>query len=506
MVGASALAQTEDSVAGDEENSESAPETDEGALESNEPAAPEGEEEPVTPSESEVSATDEPPANEAPEVSDPPPVEPVAQDPEPEVSEPVSQSAAEAAGDLGVAVAEPNIEEPSIEDDLADAEHEAAQPAEETGEEGGEEDQSTAGRLAAANPTAGLPWSMPVVWANTITTRTLAPGAQRTYNPYYNMTFSLRPRWNFTDALSIGLRQDVDIELTDSDPFLAVSNATTTNRQLVFQDTRFDLTYSLPWRPAGIAMTPSFGLRAPTSPFSRGAKRVLGVSGSFLAMRPFAVLGGLIPGIQVGYLYWSATSNVAQPRRTDGEDLTDEFERQNIPIYGRAIGTTRCTTAGPNGAVLDGDCGDGVGTGRHQLVATAFVTLVPADRWQINLSYTGLWIRGGNLGEACIGGTEDGDNSALKRTCFGDDSVTKWRTFGLFNIGFGYDLTSYLTASLSYSTLAIHPNTGGGIENPLWNENSTLSLSFQFRPSALAVELRADDSSEAARQTLPTAF
>ncbi len=464
-------------------------------------------------------------ADPEPEVSDEEPREEAASDPEPEVSD------GESADALGRAV-----REPSLEEDLAEATEEteeAAAPAQddrarrpgETAEEhrrrlllGEEEPEELdpASRLAQANPTAGLPWSMPTVWAHTITARTLAPRAQTTYNPYYDQTISVRPRWNFNDTWSIGARLDLDIEFTDSGLGTAYSNPTNGNRQLYWQDMRVDTTFSKGGLPGGLVTAATMALRLPTSQFSRGADRVLGLNPSFLLMRPTPVLQGFIPGIQLSYLYWAGTSNVAQPRRNDGSRIDDPGATVVSSTPG-AIASARCTTAGPNGPMADGDCGDGSGVTQHQLAATVFATLIPIAKLQISLSYSSLWLKGAELADACIGGDGSGDDGVVtaggQPVCIPDNSVTKWRIFGVFSFSIGYDVLPYLTASLSYSTLAIHPDSNGHhIENPIWNENTQLALNLQFRPSALVRLLREaeeeaeEGGEEASRPLTPTAF
>lgn len=524
FVAAPAFAQTDD-----ETGTDAPAETPDGVA-SPQPAAPEPE-----------ASDDEAPAEDS-------------ADPEPRVSSGASDSGStgststgESAEGLGRAVTEPSVEE-----DLAEATEEATQPAgaddesaemarlrrenarregetEEayrerlrrllTGEEVPEE-LDPAARLAQANPTAGLPWSMPTVWAHTITARTLAPGAQQTYNPYYNQTISVRPRWNFNPEWSVGARMDLDIELTDSGLGSAYANPTNSNRQLYWQDLRLDATYSKGGLPGGLILAPSLGLRLPTSEFSRGQNRVLGINPSILLLRPTPLLQGFIPGIQLSYLYWAGTSNVAQPRRNDGASVDP-----STPIVSNspgAIASARCTTAGPNGPVADGDCGDGTGVTQHQLAATVFANLVPISKLQLSVFYSSLWLKGAQLATACIGGDGSGDDGVVtaggEPACIPDNSVTKWRIFGVFGFSIGYDVLPYLTASISYSTLAIHPDSdGNGIENPIWNENTQLALNFQFRPSALARLLRdaraaaaaeEGDSGEeeASRPVRPTAF
>ena len=455
-----------------------------------------------------------------PEVSEPEPE--VSDEPEPEVSRPRPNNAnpnpRSGAEQLGRAAAEPTVEE-----DLAEATTEGEEPAPtegrrrrgrtNAGTEEGLEEASAENRLASANPTAGLPWSMPIVYTNTITTRTLRPGAQRTYNPYWNMSLSIRPRWNFTPALSVGARVDVDLELTDAGHITNYSNPVNGNNQVYWQDLRLDVTYSQ-GLGAGFSLTPSMQIRVPTSTFSRGDNRILGLAPSLMLMRPTPTenVGVFIPGLIAGYVYWITNGNVGDPMRRDEEPVDDEVGEY---VIGNARTTSRCAATGSQGGIPDGgDCQDGAGTRQHQLALTGFVTWVPGGGVNISAFYSGIWLRGAQLGDACLGENEDVINASGDPRCWDDGSDTKWVVFGQFGISVGYDFTPYLTGTLSYSTLAVHPDTdGNGIENPFWNENATIALSFQLRPAALAVKLRADraaaeaaEGGEEAAIVRPTAF
>lgn len=449
-----------------------------------------------------------PAATPAEEVAEPEPE--VSDEPEPEVSEPEPEvSDGGGADELGRAAAEPSVEE-----DLAEATTETSEGTT-TGEgtrrrrrggdaEGDVEEASAENRLASANPTAGLPWSMPMVYTNTITARTLRPRGQLTYNPYWNMNLSVRPRWNFTPALSIGLRQDVDLELTDSGLATAYANPTNGNYELYPQDTRIDLTYSQGLGSTGILLIPSMQVRLPISPFSRGAGRVFGLAPNFLLLRPSPTenAGVFIPGVALGYVYWITTTNVGNVRRSDGGSVPDETDEI---VVGDARTSARCAATGSQGGIADGgDCEDGTSTGQHQLALTLFNTWVPGGGVNISVFYSGIWLKGAPLQTACLD-TEQVVTASGESLCVEDGSDTKWRIFGQFGISVGYDITPYLTATLSYSTLAIHPDSdGNGIENPIWNENTTLGLSFQFRPSALAAKLRAERAEqEAAEEESP---
>ena len=76
-----------------------------------------------------------------------------------------------------------------------------------------------------------------ITYENIFNAYQLNRGNELTYNPYYAMSLSIRPRWYFTDALSLRLRFDVEGELTDAD--------TTTNyHETRASDLYVDLVYN----------------------------------------------------------------------------------------------------------------------------------------------------------------------------------------------------------------------------------------------------------------------
>ena len=373
------------------------------------------------------------------------------------------------------AVVEDAAEEENAEQERIDIAEEAT--AGETGvESGGAGEPSTADRLAQANPNSGLPWALPINFSQNLSVWTLSKSVGLTYNPTYSWSFSVRPRWNFANGLSVGVRQDLDIEWTQSD-------ITTDNRQLWWGDTQLDATYTLPWKPAGIMVIPSFLLSAGVSPISRGADRYLGPGGRLLALRPIGVLGGLILGGGVSYTYWIGKHNGGVSPETA------------FPCQRAGSSQANCGSLGGNTPI------------RHVASAGIFGTLIPTAGWQINLSFTAIYNKGDRLDDACIGMADGVVHEDGMDLCLGDNSPNRhWRTITSFAFSVGYDVTSYMTLSLGYSTLAFYPDSEGHNENPFYNENSQLSLTLQFRVDGMVVALKADDAEERAEQAAAQAL
>jgi len=417
---------------------------------------------------------------EAEEADDPgepggrgPAQDPLPEDPTPEPGPNIVHEA-EVGGSLGQTVSTPDdavlsdevVEEAAEE---AAAEETRADVAEEIADgETSENEASTADRLAQANPNSGLPWALPITWTQSLSAGTLSRGRDLTYNPTYAWNFTAVPRWNFDNGLSLGLLQSVDIELTQSD-------FTTGERQLWWGDTRLDATYTLPWKPGGTLIIPSLLISAPTSLISRAAGRYLGLGGRLLLIKPIPILGGLILGGGVSYTGWIAGSyggsRPDSPFRCNvvNENNSGDSNSADCPIVG-----------GPTNV-------------QHVLSAGLFGTLIPAAGWQINLSITGIWNIAAGTGTDCV-------NIDSGLVCLDDNSPSHVRTLTSFGFSFGYDITTYMTLSLGYSTLAFHPDSEGEeseglpIENPFYNENSQLTLSLQFRVDGLVVHRMAKNA------------
>lgn len=393
---------------------------------------------------------------------------------EPELGDPTAAPEA----DEGDPEPQPSAPPPSVSEDLAASEEEAnpepaaaaegAAPGAAEGEEG---EEGAAGRLAAANPTVeGINWSMPTNIGIASTLRTFAPGAQTTYNPTVTFNVGIRPRYILpVPGLSIGANLSGNVELTQSD-FADSANAFWIN------DPAIDLTYTLPVRPAGFIITGSPIVRIPLSEISQRSDHYLGLGGRVLVLHPVPVASGLILGAGVSYNGWISGSNVGSTE--DGDAPTG-----NIP-GARSAANCRVQGAGPNGLVASNNCAGGLANIAGTLSAGVFGTLVVAGKLQLSANFT--WI-----------GNHARDLTAIRLPdgqLLEDNSDTKWRHLTSFGVSVGYDVLPYLTATVGYSTLSFHPDSDGSIENMIWNENSTVSLSFQFRPAALVGQIRAADA------------
>ena len=420
----------------------------------------------------ETAAPDEAPAEEPePEVSEP---EPEVSEPEPELAAP-RPADAEDADALGDAATTPSVEE-DLEAAASEGDDTARRPGETEAQRrrrlgASERPEGTADRLASANPTAGLPWSIPTIISPSLSVRSFMRDSQLTYDPQFTTFFSMRPRWNFTPDFSVGLRQDLTVQFTES-------NITTTTRELQWGDAQFDATYTLPVHPGGLSFITALTGRFGTSQFSRGMERRFAPGGRVLVLRPTPVAGQvLILGGGMSYFTWLGGNSSIVPR--DGGFPCSVVGDSGVQ------GVSSCPVDGARTAVAN----------QHQVSFGVFGTLVFLQTYQLNFSFTAIPAKNYDLERLTIDRdvtTENGEPLVVE----GRGGEWNWTTS--FSVSVGHDFASWVTLSLGYNTLAIHPDSDGGVENVFLNEFTTLALTAQFRPSALAVELMEEDETEAA--------
>ncbi len=136
-----------------------------------------------------------------------------------------------------------------------------------------------------------------VVYENSLSPLRLAPGSELTFNPYYAMSLSLRPRWYFTDQFSVRARMDIEHELTESD-------VTTQSHETRISDVFLDLVYTSIFTVPQLDIQLDAGLRIqiPTSLLSQAETQYLAAGPDLRLTRSFDVLDGLVLSYQFRYL------------------------------------------------------------------------------------------------------------------------------------------------------------------------------------------------------------
>jgi len=359
-------------------------------------------------------------------------------------NEPVPQPAAAAAtaapqgegDDLGTP------SQPSLADDLAAAQAEG-EPEEDDGlpppeqpRDGLRYDVET-GRFV--EETEQLPWRNSLfLWDNEVGTYTLDPGLSE--NPYYSMAFSLRPRWYFTDAISLRLRQDLTVEWTDTDSRVR-------NREPVLQDTLVDIFHSKLVDPAGIVIGAGARLTLPTSYLSRNNTMIAGTGLLATATKSFEVLQGLAFQASATYNHYWFTSNV--PERETA-----------FPCHvfaGERVQDNQCLQS-PGSSNIGNVWGAGLAA-----------SLAPIENLTFETSYSVAWRLGHDLATGYVE-TLDGTHEVP------DGSDTHWRNLQAFSIAVDYRFTDWISLTGSFYSQTTQLNPDGSLRNPLYNPDSAVSL------------------------------
>jgi hypothetical protein len=350
--------------------------------------------------------------------------------------------------------------------DEAEAETEPAEgEAAETEEEQEEEESS-------------LPWrNSTFLWDHAISTATLDPSAGRSYNPFYAWTFSLRPRWYFTDNFYLGLRQDLAYELTDADSGAA-------NHRPELADTRLDVGYSKfidqDWFTLGGTIRMTF----PTSIASQAYEKVLGIGPTLAAAASFPeVANGIEFGLGSTYAYTFATANSA--RREESE-------------YGQNLAGGGQTDPGDSSASF-------VGRLEHAGTVVLSVDFSPIERLGLSSSFTWWWQSGLDLDsdpitvpcDSCPGGVRTLDTEA-----------TNMRLSTWFTLGVNYDVVDWLNLEAYYSHLTSEfseadAETGErSRRNPFWSIDSQVGVTATLSLDGLYTEIASDAEEEEERPTV----
>jgi len=323
--------------------------------------------------------------------------------------------------------------------------------------------KTTAERISAPNPTTeGVPWSFPLFFDQSLSVRSFNEGSQLTHSPNYTWWFTMAPRWIFSPQHSIGVNATVSVEWTDS-PAEEFNRAGFYSREALWEDVRLDYLYSVEGRPGGFMFFVAGDLRLPASRFSRSRKRYVSPGIRLTGVRPFSVLQGMQLGLTTAYWGWFAGSNVV----IAPSDVTP------------------CRIAPGLGGIATVDtCGGGASSIKMTTRLSVFWTLVPIDRLALGLGYTALWAQANDLAVGCI-------ETATGPVCLDDGSPNQhWRSFSNFRATIGYDIKRWFTIALSYDVWAQHPDSDGGRENPLYNENARLIISLVFRADGLYASVR----------------
>ena len=268
-------------------------------------------------------------------------------------------------------------------------------------------------------------------WTNGVTVNTFAPGAQLTYDPTWQMSFSLTPRFYLTDTTFLWLNQGLWYEVTDA-------NDGTYNREPLLSDTLLDLRQIFAWE--GFVFQPQARLGFPLSKASQAAGRILQTGLGLTVARPFAELASFTVAGTFGYRRWWQTRNVPTVSQPYAGNCTQPDPLQP-PICTQASGSTN---------------------GRDILLAGISLSVMPVSGLTVSGSAFYMAMYGEELAPASIpinGGT----------TTIPDRSITHWRAFTYFSLAVAYDVLPWLNLQLGIQNSAnVAPlyNPDGSVRSP----------------------------------------
>ncbi len=300
------------------------------------------------------------------------------------------------------------------------------------------------------------------VFEQSVSRNTLIKDTQLSYNPLYLHTYSLRPRWYFTDSLHLALRQDVILELTQPDAYGPY--ALYTERERIFAlDTRLQLADPDIFDLDGTRLGAAGQVALPLNPASSAWRRVLVAGVKATVARDFPEpLQGTSFGLLTAYYHYFNLTNVALAEtdiactpalRTDGGIATS-------PSY--CLG----------GSTLMSERLDAAVSARLQLMAELDLTA----------SFTWIWVLATDLSEAVV-------ETLGGEVVLPDNSATHWRYYTDSSLALGYLLSDSLHLALGVSALTRQLDPNGSRRNPLFNTDTLIFLAATVRLDALYLQL-----------------
>jgi hypothetical protein len=343
-------------------------------------------------------------------------------------------------------------------------------PADDTQEADAPADGAAAPTGMVFDPTTGrympvgdqLPWRNSFFIFDNSVNHTTFDKSTLSDTSYWIQTYGLRPRWNFTDTLSLRVRQDIYGEL--------VASSTSSEHQPVVLDTQFDLVDAAIVEIGGVLIGVGGRVLLPMSLASRNANRVLGTGGQASATKVFAdVLGGLVTQLSTSYQHWWATT--ATPTG---------YAPSSLCIADNSMFS--CNNFATNTSVRD------------QFTAGAAGQLQFTPEFSASATFSWIWTRGGALAPINTDPLGPGiDGSTLP-----DGSKTHWRNLTSSSLSVSYQVNTWLQASFGVSTFTSQISPNGTVRNPLWNPDTQYSLTAVITADQLYTAIIADASTEAA--------
>lgn len=331
------------------------------------------------------------------------------------------------------------------------------------------EDASALSSTSSADEEEKLPWrNSTFTWDQQFYTYGFDQAAGKSYDPTYAWSFSLKPRWYLMDTLYVGLREDMDYELTDSD-------STTYNRQAIFSDLSASITKTKILEIAGYRLDAGARINIPISIASRANDVHLGTA---LFVNQSYDIDNVLAGLQFtfdgAYTHTWTGSNVTRldSNGRDGVDCTLASGDPNDQEHGRAT------------------CGGGPSNISDSISLTVGASLAPIDRLSVDASFNWRWRRARGLADAVVPveGAPGGE------VTLSDGSDTHWRNDTTFDVSVSYDVLDWLGLSLGFSTATSQLNPDGSSRNPFYNVDSAVYLTTAVTLDKLYTSVRGGET------------
>jgi hypothetical protein len=300
------------------------------------------------------------------------------------------------------------------------------------------------------------------VFDNYISRNTLDKSAQLTYNPTYIQSYSLQPRWYFTEAFFLRLRQDLILELTEPDRYGLYSSDSTDHR-LFFLNTRVELVHTDLYEIGGVHLGAAGRLVLPISLASRASQQILGAGVSTELTKSFPrVLRGLALSAQGLYVHDFGLSNVVSTE-------SDISCRPALTTWNEAASTSPF-------------CLGGLSVTSEEVTAGLSAELKLTTSLTLSTGFSWVWLRGSNLADAEI-------KTLTGAVTLKDGSHTHWRYLTDFHFALGYLLRDWLEIATGIYTASPRWGLDGSPRNPFFNIDTQLTLKATILLDRLYVHL-----------------
>ncbi len=299
---------------------------------------------------------------------------------------------------------------------------------------------------------SSAPWrGSQIVFRNSFSINSLDRSAELTYNPYYAISWSFKPRWWFGDHVFVRAGIDLTRELTEADEETYSGETVVGDLVLVGGISKF---YTIPW--VGVDMSADLVLTTPTSKVSQARTLNLGIGPGLRLSKTFKLLKALIVGYNLRVTPYSH-------RKTTSERET--------PLISGCIAS-------------EGGCDAFLNTGVRnpalRLVQVGDVTLVILDWLGVSISFGHVidWLY-----------SIDNDDP---RVSYQPQEPADQRFLSIFEVEAFINPMDSLEIGLGYSTVNPQLAPDSTYYNPFYNRYTRIYLDLRLRVDGLISQIKGE--------------